>query len=75
MTSRKKRKEIRKKTKEAKQDLKSFIDWGFRILYLDETMITKTTIPDREYSSKYKNVELDFSKFSRTCVACLVAVS
>ena len=48
---------------------------GFRIVYLDEMMVTKSTLPKTEWSHKLHNYRLDLSKIDTSPVAVLCAVS
>ena len=47
------RKRINKATRVAKDELSYYINKGFRIIYVDEVMITKSTIPTHEYHIPY----------------------
>ena len=48
---------------------------GFRIVYLDEMMVTKSTLPKTEWSHKLHNYRLDLSKIDTSAIAVLCAVS
>ena len=50
------RKRIKRQVSAVRDELKWQSRRGFRIIYLDEMMITKSTIPKREWSKKYQNV-------------------
>ena len=38
---------------------------GYRIIYIDEMCVTKSTIPTHEYSNKYKPLMIDMKQFSK----------
>ena len=57
--NRKEKKKIKKTIKEAKEELEEYRERGFRIIYIDETMITKSTIATHELSRKNFNFEID----------------
>lgn len=40
------RRKIRREVPRVREELQHYINRGFRILYLDETMITKSTVPN-----------------------------
>ena len=72
------RKEIKKITRnimEAKADLEYYRSKGFRIIYVDETMVTKSTIATHEWTNKYKNFEIDMKDFGKETVAVLAGIS
>ena len=48
---------------------------GYRIVYIDEMCITKSTIPTHAYSPMRKPVEIDLRSFSKTTVAVLAGIS
>jgi hypothetical protein len=58
----------------AKQ-LHELIDRGFRIIFLDETLITKSTVPKREWTPKKKSLAIDFGQFSREVIAIIASIS
>ena len=43
-------------------DLQSGILHCFRLVYLDECMVTRTTLPKRDWAKKYHNSSVEFSK-------------
>ena len=51
-TGRQKRK-IRQTARDARDLLTDYVARGFRVIYIDETMFTKSTIPDREWTPKH----------------------
>ena len=48
---------------------------GYRIIYVDETMITKSTIQTREYCAPYQRVEINQMCLNENPLAVLVGVS
>ena len=57
------------------REIRFALSQGFRIVYLDEMMVTKSTLPKTEWSHKLHNFRLDLSKIDTTPVAVLCAVS
>ena len=55
--------------------MKQYIDLNFRIVMLDEMMMTKSTFPKQEWSSLKTNFKLEISKTPTEAIAVLVAVS
>ena len=47
------RKRYKKSCKLAIEQLKSYKNQGYRIIYIDETMITKSTIQKKEFTTPY----------------------
>ena len=43
-------------------DLQSGIVQGFRLVYLDECMVTRTTLPKRDWAKKYHNSSVELSQ-------------
>jgi len=72
---RKLKKKITRNILEAKSDLDYYRAQGFRIIYLDETMVTKSTIATHEWSNKNKNFEMDMKDFGKETVAVLAGIS
>ena len=66
---------IKRCVRQVKADLRYHMRKGFRVIYTDETMFTKSTIPDREWSHKHKNVYLDIKSLSNQTTAIVAAVS
>ena len=60
---------------EAKADLEYYRSKGFRIIYVDETMVTKSTIATHEWTNKNKNFEIDMKDFGKETVAVLAGIS
>ena len=48
---------------------------GFRILYVDEMMVTKKTVPTHDWAAKYDNVKIDYAQFDTGAVAAVAAIS
>ena len=48
---------------------------GFRIVQLDEMMVTKRTFPTHDWSAKYTNHQMDLSRTDTTAIAVVAAVS
>ena len=57
------------------QDVSLAHEMGFRIVYIDECLITKSTIPKLEWSTKSNNIKIDLSSFDTAPVAIIGAVS
>ena len=55
--TKKERKKITRSIKAAKEELEHYRVRGFRIIYLDETMVTKSTITSHEWIAKNYNFE------------------
>jgi transposase len=66
---------IKKQTAFMAKQLHEMIDRGFRIIFLDETLITKSTITKREWTPKKKGLEISFDQFSREVIAIIASVS
>ena len=45
------------------------------MVYVDEMMVTKSTIPYKEWSHKNTNMKIDYSKFAKEVIASVVAIS
>ena len=48
---------------------------GFRIIYIDETMFTRKTVPDTEWSHKKSNMRVDCDKLNEPTRALLCGIS
>ena len=59
----------------AKQQLQELEAQGHHILYVDEMMTTKSTIPSHEYSLKGRPIEVDYKQYSSLSVATVAAIS
>lgn len=56
-------------------DLNSAILWNYRIIMLDEMMITKRTFPTHDWSKLHSNTMMDWSQMNNEPIAVLGAVS
>ena len=45
---------------EVRESLQGAYDDGFHVIYIDEMMVTKSSIPTHEYSLKNQNVSIDY---------------
>ena len=75
LPNKKERKKIKRSTEQAKADLEHYQWRGFRIIYIDETMITKSTIGTHEWSKKHQNYEMDMKSYAKETIAVLAGVS
>ena len=57
------------------QQLKVMMQRGFRIVYLDETMVTTKTIPTHEWSGEKHEIQVDYRQYGRSAIAVLGGVS
>ena len=57
------------------EELQSIVDRGFRVVFLDETMITKSTMPTHEWSGCRDHFQVDFNQFAGKSIAVLAGVS
>lgn len=48
---------------------------GYRIIYVDEMMTTKSTIPTTEWSCKNKPLKLDYKQFTNQGIATVAGIS
>ena len=48
---------------------------GYRIIYIDETMFTRATVPKSEYCLPKQNVSVDVAKLGEPKIALLAGVS
>ena len=60
---------------EYSEDMRSAINSGFRIVQLDEMMVTKTTMPKRDWAKVYKNSLVDDQNTDTNLIAVIGAVS
>ena len=58
-----------------RDELAHYRERGFRIIYLDECMVTKTTLPTHAWSNFKSNINVTYNQYNRTAVACLAGVS
>ena len=66
---------IRRETEFMAQQLKVMTQRGFRIVYLDETMVTTKTIPTHEWSGVKHQIQVDQQHYGRKAIAVLAGVS
>ena len=45
------------------------------MVYIDEMMVTKSTIPTHEWSNKLENFEIGYSQYAKQAEAVIAAVS
>ena len=57
------------------EELEQHLSRGFRILYIDEVMVTKSTVPTHEWSKKLDNIKIGYNQFQNTTLATIAAVS
>ena len=69
------RRRFKRSLNTAREELKRYMMLGYRIIYCDETMITKSTIPAREFRFSYKRVEIMQQSLNDDPIAVLVGVS
>jgi transposase len=48
---------------------------GFRLVFVDETMVTKSTMPTHEWSAVNTRYMVDLSQYGKTSIAVLAGVS
>ena len=48
---------------------------GYRIIYIDETMFTRASVPNKEYSLRNKNVKVDKATINEPTLALLSGIS
>ena len=56
-------------------DVRMALERGLRVVKLDETYVTKNTIVKRAWSSKRKNIELDYKQLQIQVKAIIAAAS
>ena len=69
------KKRLCKSAKSAKDMVKKYIVQKYRIIYCDETMITRSTIHQREYTNAYKRVEINQQSLNDQTLAILAGIS
>ena len=57
------------------EDMRSAIDAGFRIVQLDEMMVTKTTMPKRDWAKIRQNSLVEYQNMDTNPIAVIGAVS
>ena len=75
LPNRKERRKIARSIVEAKNELMYYRLKGFRIIYVDETMITKSTIATHEWSKKNSNYKIDMKDYAKQTVAVIAGIS
>ena len=55
--------------------VKSLTEQGYRIIFIDEICVTKSTIPTHEYSPLRQPIEIDLRGFSNKTIAVLAGIS
>jgi len=55
--------------------LNEFISKGFHIIYADEMMVTKSSIPTHAYSRKNERIKIDYWQYRSKPIAALAGVS
>lgn len=73
--NRKQRAKIKLSVANIKKELLYYTKKGFRIIYIDETMITKSTIARNEWSVNRENYEMDMADLNREGIAICAGVS
>ena len=58
-----------------KRELTKARNAGYRIVYLDETMITRKTVADAEWSRPKENMAVDVAKLEEPTLALLSGIS
>ena len=48
---------------------------GFRVIYLDEMMVTTSRIPTHEYNRKNSSIQIDRKQYSHKSIAVLAGIS
>ena len=66
---------IKRQSKYMAEELQKFKDRGFRLVFLDETMVTKSTIPKVEWSRPNESFEIDYKQFAEKTIAVLAGIS
>lgn len=60
---------------EAKAQLNALKLQGHRIIYVDEFVTTKSTLPTHAWSLKRKPLQIDLKQFSPGCLATIIGIS
>jgi len=55
--------------------LKQAIEEGYKIIYADEFMVTKMTIPTHDWSKRNNTLKVDYKQYHRKTIACVAEVS
>ena len=73
--NRKLRRNLKKRIPEVQQEIREHQRRGFRILYLDEMMITTRTMPTHEWSRKNTNIAISYHQFQQKAISGIAAIS
>lgn len=60
---------------EARDNAQHLSEKGYRVIYIDEICVTKSTIPTHEYSPLKQPIEVDLKFFSNKTIAVLAGIS
>ena len=71
----KQRRKIRFQLPHARDQLNEYIQKGFRIIYVDEMMVTKSSMPTHAYSEKNKRIKIDHWQYHSKPIAVLAGIS
>ena len=67
------------KMKEQASEAQNRVLWltqqGYRVIFIDEICVTKSTIPTHEYSPLKQPIEIDLKGFSNKTIAVLAGIS
>ena len=66
---------IRFQVPEVREALQAAIDDGFHVIFVDEMMVTKSTIPTHDYSQKNSQIRIDYKQYAKETIAVLAGVS
>ena len=66
---------IREQAIQANQELEHHIEHGFRICYLDEFVISKSTIPRSDWSARRSYNRVDLRQFHKKTIAAIATIS
>ena len=69
------RKRIQRYIPDVQKEINYYKERGFRMVYIDEMMVTKSTIPTHEWSNKLENFEIGYSQYAKHAEAVIAAVS
>ena len=58
-----------------KRELTKARNAGYRIVYIDETMFTRTTVPETEWARPKQNMAVDLGKLQEPTLALLAGIS
>jgi transposase len=69
------RRRIEKQSQHMSQQLEEMRSRGFRLVFVDETMVTKSTMPTLEWSAVNTRYKVDLSQYGNVSIAVLAGVS